>query len=392
MPSLDHTFDAHCTVILFAIAHIPLGRRMTVDLPPRPTEMRNVKSPPRRPPADGSNEFASFCAQLAARSEKRLAGGASAAPPPSVDREEDREEATSHSLSSLLASHRAGIGAGVLLLVTVSVAALLVWGLPFQASTPLPSNRIEQAKADVPAAGKREVTVLASVPAPPAAEPLVGAPPASPRTVASPPPAPPRAAASAPPVSPPATSPLPAAPPLTAKELVKSTPEFAQSASQIPSTAEPSSAPLTPDEIRELQGKLKAAGFNPGAIDGFVGRQTRSAMRDYAQARSLPNADATRDLLVRLNAEPPAVASAPASPPPAPPPPVAQQVDKPTPDGAAALTPDDIRYLQDRLQAAGYYMGAVDGVMGRQTRSAVREYAEAQGIPNEEATRDLLSR
>jgi peptidoglycan hydrolase-like protein with peptidoglycan-binding domain len=150
---------------------------------------------------------------------------------------------------------------------------------------------------------------------------------------------------------------------------------------------------LTPDEIRELQGKLKAAGFNPGAIDGFVGRQTRSAMRDYAQARSLPNADATRDLLVRLNAEPPvAVASAPASPPPAPPPPVAQQVDKPTPDGAAALTPDDIRNLQDRLQAAGYYMGAVDGVMGRQTRSAVREYAEAQGIPNEEATRDLLSR
>jgi peptidoglycan hydrolase-like protein with peptidoglycan-binding domain len=232
-----------------------------------------------------------------------------------------------------------------LLLVTVSVAALLVWGLPFQASTPLPSNRIEQAKAEVPAAGKREVTVLPSVPAP-----------------------------------------------LTAKELVRSTPEFPQSAAQLPPTAEPSSAPLTPDEIRELQGKLKAAGFNPGTIDGFVGRQTRSAMRDYAQARSLPNADATRDLLVRLNAEPPAaVASAPASPQPAPPPPVAQQVDKPTPDGAAALTPDDIRNLQDRLQAAGYYMGAVDGVMGRQTRSAVREYAKAQGIPNEEATRDLLS-
>jgi peptidoglycan hydrolase-like protein with peptidoglycan-binding domain len=366
---------------------------MTVDLPPRPTELRNVKTPRWRPPADGSNEFASIAAQLAARNEKRLAGGASAAPPPSVDREEDREEATSHSLSSLLASHRAGIGAGVLLLVTVSVAALIVWGLPFEASTPLPSNRIEQAKADVPAAGKREVTVLPSVPAPPAAGPVAGAPPASPPTVASPPPAPPGAAASAPPDSPPATSPLPAAPPLTAKELVKSTPEFPPSASQIPSTAGPRSAPLTSDEIRELQGKLKAAGFNPGAIDGFVGRQTRSAMRDYAQARSLPNADATRDLLVRLNAEPPAaVTSAPASPPHAPPSPVARQVDKPTPDGAAALTPDDIRNLQDRLLAAGYYMGAVDGVMGRQTRSAVREYAEARGISDEEATSDLLSR
>jgi peptidoglycan hydrolase-like protein with peptidoglycan-binding domain len=284
-------------------------------------------------------------------------GGAAAAPPPNVDREEDREEATSHSLS-----HRVvPMGAGVLLLVTVSVAALVVWGRPFQASTPLPPNRIEQAEVDVPAAGNREVTVLASVPAPPAA-------------------------------GPPATSPLPAAPPPTAKELVKSTPEFPQSASQIPSTAEFSSAPLTPDEIRELQGKLTAAGFNPGAIDGVVGRQTRSAMRNYAQARSLPSADATRDLLVRLNAEPPAVASAPASPPPVPPP-VVQQIDSPTPDGATALTPDDIRNLQGSLQSAGYYyMGAIDGVMGRKTRSAIREYAEVKGISDEEATRDLLSR
>ena len=319
--------------------------------------MDKVKSSPLRQPANGSNEFAAFAAQLAARNEKLLAGGAAAAPPPNVDHEEDREEVTSHSLS-----HRVvPMGAGVLLLVTVSVAALLVWGLPFQASTPLPSNRIEQAEADVPAAGNREVTVLASVPAPPAA----GAP---------------------------ATSPLPAAPPPTAKELVKSTLELPQSASQIPSTAEFSSAPLTPDEIRELQGKLTAAGFNPGAIDGVVGRQTRSAVRNYAQARSLPNADVTRGLLVRLNAEPPAVASAPASPPPVPPP-VVQQIDSPTPDGATALTPDDIRNLQGSLQSAGYYyMGAIDGVMGRKTRSAVREYAEAKGISDEEATRDLLSR
>jgi peptidoglycan hydrolase-like protein with peptidoglycan-binding domain len=115
-------------------------------------------------------------------------------------------------------------------------------------------------------------------------------------------------------------------------------------------------------------------------------------MRNYAQARSLSNADVTRDLLVRLNAEPPAAASAPASPPPIPPP-VVQQIDSPTPDGATALTSDDIRNLQVSLQSAGhYYMGAIDGVMGRMTRSAVREYAEAKGISDEEATRDLLSR
>jgi peptidoglycan hydrolase-like protein with peptidoglycan-binding domain len=218
----------------------------------------------------------------------------------------------------------------------------------------LPPSLTEPAKAGVPSSGTPEAKV--SLP--------VSAPPAPPRT------------ASPPPVSLP-TGPLPVASP----------------ASQIPSTAPPSPAPLTPDEIRELQGKLKAAGFNPGSIDGTIGRQTRSAIRQYAEARALPNADATRELLVRLKAEAPApVSSASVSSPSVSPPPVRQQLDKPTPDSAAPLTPDEIRDLQGRLEAAGFNPGAVDGVMGRQTRSAVREYAEAQGIPNAEATRDLLSR
>ena len=254
---------------------------MTDDLPQRPTELRDVKSPPQRPPVDDSNEFAAFAAQLAARNERLRASEASAAPPPGGDHEEDREEAAGRSLSSRLASHRvAALAGGVLLLVMVSLAVLVFRDRPFQASTPLPSNRSEPAKADISAAGKRDVTVPPSVPAPPAPPP----------TVASPPPEPPRAAAPAPAM----TAPLPAAPPPAANEPVKATPESPPpSASQIPSTAEPRSAPLTPDEIRELQGKLKAAGFDPGAIDGIVGPQTRGALRSYAQSRSLQNAEAT---------------------------------------------------------------------------------------------------
>jgi peptidoglycan hydrolase-like protein with peptidoglycan-binding domain len=336
---------------------------MTVDFPQRPTELGNVKSPPRRPPGDGSNEFASFAAQLAAR-QKRFAQ-ASAAPPPSVD----YEEVTSHPLSSLLASHRAAsAGAGVLLFVTVSVAALVVWSDPFQASTPLPSNRIEQAKADVPAAGQREVTVLASVPAPPAAGPPPGAPPASPRTAASPPPG--------------------------AREPVKATPEL--SASQMPSTLEPSSAPLTPDEIRELQGKLKAAGFDPGAADGVVGRQTRSAMRGYAQARSLPNADATRDLLVRLNSEPPT--QRPAQEPAIPSSPLQSVAGNSDPAASAAERPeprkttctvdvgawpsdrtDQAKAIQILLRDLGLYGGTTYGSVGPATRAAIGKFQLAAG-------------
>ncbi|HEY2609395.1 MAG TPA: peptidoglycan-binding protein [Reyranella sp.] len=319
---------------------------MKIDLPQHPTGLHKKASPPTSQ-AEGENEYASFAAQLAARAERLAAERAAAG--------SHREEPASHSPFFLLASGRAGyVWAGFLLLLFISISVLAVWGLPFRPSELLPPSLTEQAKAGVPSTGKPEAKV--SLP--------VSAPPASPRT------------ASPPPVSLP-TGPLPVASP----------------ASQIPSTAPPSPAPLTPDEIRELQGKLKAAGFNPGSIDGTIGRQTRSAIRQYAEARALPNADATRELLVRLKAEAPApVSSASVSSPSVSPPPVRQQLDKPTPDSAAPLTPDEIRDLQGRLEAAGFNPGAVDGVMGRQTRSAVREYAEAQGIPNAEATRDLLSR
>lgn len=327
---------------------------MTGDLPPRPTELRDVKSPPQRPPVDDSNEYAAFAAQLAARNERRRASEVSAAPPPGVDHEEDREEAASRSLSSLLASHpAAAIAGGVLLLVMVSVAVLVFRDLPFQASTPLPSNRIEPATADISAASKRDVTVPSSVPAPPA----------SARTVASPPPEPPRAAAPAPAV----TTPLPAAPPPAAKEPVKATPESPPSA-------------LTPDEIRELQGKLKAAGFNPGAIDGVVGPQTRSAMRNYAQSRSLQNAEATRDLLVRLNAEPaqqrpaqePAV-STPASQS------GAKTMCTVEVGGWPTDRTDQARAIQSLLRDLGFFDGPTQGTVGPATRAAIRKFQLAAG-------------
>jgi peptidoglycan hydrolase-like protein with peptidoglycan-binding domain len=330
---------------------------MKIDPPQHPTGLRKIAFLPTLP-ADGDNEYASFAAQLAARAERLAAAAASA-------QGSRPKEPASHSPFFLFASGRAGhVWTGFLMLLFISVSALAVWGLPFQPSELLPSSLTEQAKAGVPSTGKPEAKVSPPVSAPPPAAALLSAPPAPPRT------------ASPSPVSPPAGA-LPVASP----------------AVQVPSTAQPSPAPLTPDEIRELQGKLKAAGFNPGAIDGTIGRQTRSAIREYAEARAIPNADATRELLVRLKAEAPAsVSPAPISSPSVSSAPVPQQFDNPTPDSAAPLTPDEIRDLQSGLEAAGFNPGAIDGIIGRQTRSAVREYAEAQGIPNAEATRNLLSR
>ena len=64
------------------------------------------------------------------------------------------------------------------------------------------------------------------------------------------------------------------------------------------------SRPLSKDEIKELQGKLGAAGFTVGPIDGIVGPQTQAALRRYAQARSLARPpEATQETLLRLRSE-----------------------------------------------------------------------------------------
>ena len=146
---------------------------------------------------------------------------------------------------------------------------------------------------------------------------------------------------------------------------------------------------LTPDEIRELQGKLKAAGFNPGATDGVMGRQTRSAMRDYAQARSLPNAEATKDLLVRLNAEP--AKQEPAQEPAVSP----SQSAASNSDVAAAAAEksgprkttctidvgpwptdrtDQAKAIQILLRDLGFYSGTTYGTVGPATRAAIRKF------------------
>ena len=61
--------------------------------------------------------------------------------------------------------------------------------------------------------------------------------------------------------------------------------------------------PLSKDEIKELQGKLGAAGFTAGPIDGVVGPQTEAALRRYAQSRRLAKPEATQETLLRLRSE-----------------------------------------------------------------------------------------
>jgi hypothetical protein len=63
------------------------------------------------------------------------------------------------------------------------------------------------------------------------------------------------------------------------------------------------SRPLSRDEIKELQGKLGAAGFTAGPVDGVVGPQTEAALRRYAESRGLAKPEASEETLLRLRSE-----------------------------------------------------------------------------------------
>jgi hypothetical protein len=98
-------------------------------------------------------------------------------------------------------------------------------------------------------------------------------------------------------------------PPLPRPELAEASPApapapaVATPVAPAPAVAAAPSRPLSKDEIRELQGKLGAAGFAVGPIDGVVGPQTQAALRRYAQSRNLARPEATQETLLRLRSE-----------------------------------------------------------------------------------------
>jgi peptidoglycan hydrolase-like protein with peptidoglycan-binding domain len=62
--------------------------------------------------------------------------------------------------------------------------------------------------------------------------------------------------------------------------------------------------PLSRDERLAFQTDLKKLGFDPGALDGVMGRQGRSALRAWQKARGLaPDGFATEALLERIERE-----------------------------------------------------------------------------------------
>ena len=122
------------------------------------------------------------------------------------------------------------------------------------------------------------------------------------------------------------------------------------------SAAEPkSSSPPSPRTIRQAQEALKNKGRDPGPIDGVLGPRTVAALDAYQKAEGLATTG-------RLDAKTMASLGIQVLPEP-------------------RLRADHVRELQQALAERGFDPGPVDGVMGTQTRAALRKYTAVPPPP-----------
>jgi peptidoglycan hydrolase-like protein with peptidoglycan-binding domain len=116
---------------------------------------------------------------------------------------------------------------------------------------------------------------------------------------------------------------------------------------------------LSKQEIRSLQSQLKAAGFDPGPLDGVLGVKTTSALRRLQLGCANLN-----DLLNNFGTFQQSGGM--------------QTAKQTAPDRTFGA--DETRLIQVRLKEAGFDGGPIDGVMGSRTRSALFRFQSGCAI------------
>jgi len=141
-----------------------------------------------------------------------------------------------------------------------------------------------------------------------------------------------------------------------------------------------------PDETRMIQVRLNDAGFNVGAIDGVMGHKTRSALARFQSGctaiKDLPGSLENSVQKVELQgpgsglerrAQPDLSKPIPAKLS------VRDETNKLNIAEEQAPSREEVRLLQEQLQAAGFDPGPPDGILGPKTKSALQQYRAVTG-------------
>lgn len=118
-------------------------------------------------------------------------------------------------------------------------------------------------------------------------------------------------------------------------------------------------------DIRRAQETLDGLGYRVGGVDGRLGRQTRTAIRNFQRDKNL-NATGELDRETLAALEDRAAAGEETH--------VRDHTDTPRRSAAS------VRRAQDRLSRLGYPVGAADGVLGTETRTAIRNFQRDKNL------------
>ncbi len=122
------------------------------------------------------------------------------------------------------------------------------------------------------------------------------------------------------------------------------------------SESDATSASVPSSSVMNLQKLLADRGFYNGAVDGIMGNQTRNAIIAAQKAYNLtPDGVAGPQTIAALESDGSKTATIPIS----------------TSSTSTTSKSTEVANLQELLRKRGFYNGAVDGIMGNQTRSAI---------------------
>lgn len=144
-------------------------------------------------------------------------------------------------------------------------------------------------------------------------------------------------------------------------------------------------APLSGNSnVAAVQQVLHDLGLYQGPVDGLTGPQTRTAVQNYRRIVGLPaGSDIDDALLVQLGLKRPAAEASVSEPV------RIEQVSL----GAGSAGNDSVKKVQAALRAFGHTEIEVDGILGKGTREAIREFQSLFGLPvTGEVDRELLAK